>query len=247
MMKKHTVFIIDDERLAREELKMLLQAIEMVELIGEASSGEEAKRLLPSLEPDILLVDINMPGMNGIEFVKGLNNPPYVIFVSAHEDHAISAFSVGAFDYLLKPINPNRLMESFNRILQDEQDDWNSAKEQPLEKKKLTITDKVYIRDGEKSWFVSLSDIRLFESDGNYVKVHFHQNKPMLLRSLNSFQELLDPHFFFRANRKHIVNIEWISSVETWFNGGLMVELKTGEKIEISRRQAIRFKENWGI
>lgn len=246
-MKKHTVFIIDDERLAREELKMLLQAIEMVELIGEASSGEEAKRLLPSLEPDILLVDINMPGMNGIEFVKGLNNPPYVIFVSAHEDHAISAFSVGAFDYLLKPINPNRLMESFNRILQDEQDDWDSAKEQPLEKKKLTITDKVYIRDGEKSWFVPLTDIRLFESDGNYVKVHFHQNKPMLLRSLNSFQELLDPHFFFRANRKHIVNIEWISSVETWFNGGLMVELKTGEKIEISRRQAIRFKENWGI
>ncbi len=246
-MKKHTVFIIDDERLAREELKMLLQAIEMVELIGEASSGEEAKRLLPSLEPDILLVDINMPGMNGIEFVKGLNNPPYVIFVSAYEDHAISAFSVGAFDYLLKPINPNRLMESFNRILQDEQDDWDNAKEQPLEKKKLTITDKVYIRDGEKSWFVSLTDIRLFESDGNYVKVHFHQNKPMLLRSLNSFQELLDPHFFFRANRKHIVNIEWISSVETWFNGGLMVELKTGEKIEISRRQAIRFKENWGI
>ncbi len=246
-MKKHTVFIIDDERLAREELKMLLQAIEMVELIGEASSGEEAKRLLPSLEPDILLVDINMPGMNGIEFVKGLNNPPYVIFVSAHEDHAISAFSVGAFDYLLKPINPNRLMESFNRILQDEQDDWNSAKEQPLEKKKLTITDKVYIRDGEKSWFVSLSDIRLFESDGNYVKLHFQRHKPMLLRSLNSFQELLDPHFFFRANRKHIFNIEWISSVETWFNGGLMVELKTGEKIEISRRQAIRFKENWGI
>ncbi len=246
-MKKHTVFIIDDERLAREELKMLLQAIEMVELIGEASSGEEAKRLLPSLEPDILLVDINMPGMNGIEFVKGLNNPPYVIFVSAYEDHAISAFSVGAFDYLLKPINPNRLMESFNRILQDEQDDWDNAKEQPLEKKKLTITDKVYIRDGEKSWFVSLTDIRLFESDGNYVKVHFYQNKPMLLRSLNSFQELLDPHFFFRANRKHIVNIEWISSVETWFNGGLMVELKTGEKIEISRRQAIRFKENWGI
>jgi two-component system LytT family response regulator len=247
MMKKHTVFIIDDERLAREELKMLLQAIEMVELIGEASSGEEAKRLLPSLEPDILLVDINMPGMNGIEFVKGLNNPPYVIFVSAHEDHAISAFSVGAFDYLLKPINPNRLKESFNRILQDEQDEWDSVKEQPLEKKKLTITDKVYIRDGDKSWFVSLTDIRLFESDGNYVKVHFHQNKPMLLRSLNSFQELLDPHFFFRANRKHIVNIEWISSVETWFNGGLMVELKTGEKIEISRRQAIRFKENWGI
>ena len=246
-MKKHTVFIIDDERLAREELKMLLQAIEMVELIGEASSGEEAKRLLPSLEPDILLVDINMPGMNGIEFVKGLNNPPYVIFVSAHEDHAISAFSVGAFDYLLKPINPNRLKESFNRILQDEQDEWDSVKEQPLEKKKLTITDKVYIRDGDKSWFVSLTDIRLFESDGNYVKVHFHQNKPMLLRSLNSFQELLDPHFFFRANRKHIVNIEWISSVETWFNGGLMVELKTGEKIEISRRQAIRFKENWGI
>ena len=246
-MKKHTVFIIDDERLAREELKLLLQSLEMVELIGEASSGEEAKRLLPSLEPDILLVDINMPGMNGIEFVKELNNPPYVIFVSAHEDHAISAFSVGAFDYLLKPINPNRLKESFNRILQDEQDEWDSVKEQPLEKKKLTITDKVYIRDGDKSWFVSLTDIRLFESDGNYVKVHFHQNKPMLLRSLNSFQELLDPHFFFRANRKHIVNIEWISSVETWFNGGLMVELKTGEKIEISRRQAIRFKENWGI
>ena len=246
-MKNRRVFIIDDERLAREELKIQLKQLESIELIGEASSGEEAKRMIQSLEPDVLLVDINMPGKNGIDFVKELDNPPYVVFISAHEEHAISAFSVGAFDYLLKPVNPARLKETFERIEQEEQSDWVDFQASSKEKKKLTISDKVFIRDGEKCWFISLAEIRLLESDGNYVKVHFQQNKPMLLRSLNSFQELLDPTYFFRANRKHILNIEWISEIETWFNGGLMVSLSTGEKIEISRRQALRFKENWGI
>lgn len=246
-MKNRRVFIIDDERLAREELKIQLQQLEKIELVGEASSGEEAKRMIQTLEPDVLLVDIQMPGKNGIDFVKELDNPPYVIFISAHEEHAIAAFSVGAFDYLLKPVHPDRLKETFERIEQEELSDWEDFQASSKEKKKLTISDKVFIRDGEKCWFISLAEIRLLESDGNYVKVHFHQNKPMLLRSLNSFQEILDGNYFFRANRKHILNIEWISSIEPWFNGGLLVNLSTGEKIEISRRQALRFKESWGI
>ena len=110
-------------------------------------------------------------------------------------------------------------------------------------KKKLTITDKVYIRDGEKSWFVPLTDIRLFESDGNYIKVYFDNVKPMIHKSLNALDKKLDDRAFFRASRKHIINLSWVDSIESWFNGGLLVKMKGGEKVEVSRRQASKFKD----
>ena len=115
-MRNRRVFIIDDERLAREELKIQLQQLERIELVGEASSGEEAKRMIQSIEPDVLLVDIQMPGKNGIDFVKELDNPPYVVFVSAHVLHEISSFAFGSFDYFLKPVHPARLKETLERI-----------------------------------------------------------------------------------------------------------------------------------
>ena len=246
-MKKLSVFIVDDERLAREEIKLLLNEIEGVECIGEAKDGEEAKRQIETLEPDVLLVDIHMPGLNGIDFVKTLENPPYVIFISAHDDYALNAFSVGAFDYLLKPVDPNRLNETFRRLIQEETADWDLTQNIQNQSKIISKEDRIFIRDGDKCWFIEVNQIRFIESDGNYVKIHFEQHKPMILRSLNSFQEKLDPKIFFRANRKFIINTNWITSIEAWFNGGLHVEMKSGEKIEISRRQAIRFKEIWGI
>ena len=185
-----------------------------------------------------------MPGMTGFEMIKHLEEIPKVIFVTAYDEFALKAFEINALDYILKPVDPNRLQEAIKKLNQKE-DDFSSNIEGNLSRKdrQLTLSDSVFIKDGEKTWFIELSKIRMLESDGNYVKVYFDTSRPLILRSLNSFEERLDSEFFFRANRKFIINLKWISSIENWFNGGLMVELKEGEKVEISRRQAIRFKE----
>ncbi|MGZ3845110.1 MAG: LytR/AlgR family response regulator transcription factor, partial [Flavisolibacter sp.] len=107
----------------------------------------------------------------------------------------------------------------------------------------LGENDQVFVKDGERCWFVKLSDVRLFESVGNYAKVFFGNNKPLILKSLNALEERLDDKVFFRANRKHIVNLRMIDKIEPYFNGGLLLELKGGEKIEVSRRQTVKFKE----
>jgi two-component system LytT family response regulator len=136
------------------------------------------------------------------------------------------------------------LKEGIQKLTSSE-DDFVSSQQLLTTRKDrvLSTSDRVFIKDGEKCWFVELSKVRMLESDGNYVKVYFDNFRPLILRSLNSFEERLDPEFFFRANRKYIINLKWVSSIENWFNGGLQVELREGEKVEISRRQAIRFKE----
>ena len=122
------------------------------------------------------------------------------------------------------------------------------AQEEILEvKQSLGVNDQVFVKDGERCWFISLKEIRLFESDGNYIKVYFNNFKPMIHKSLNALDEKLDERNFFRASRKYIINLSWIETIETWINGGLLVQLKGGEKVEVSRRQAARFKERMSL
>ena len=144
-------------------------------------------------------------------------------------------------DYLLKPIQPERLAESINKMVTAVEEAQDS--EGTSDESKLTGNDQVFVKDGDKCWFVRLSNIRLFESDGNYIKVYFDNFKPMIHKSLNALDERLDDRSFFRASRKHIINLSWVETIEPWFNGGLMVQLKGGEKVEVSRRQAARFKD----
>lgn len=248
-MKAFKTLIVDDERLAREEMKNVLKDFVEIEVIGEAQNGEEALRLIDELSPDLIFLDINMPGMNGFELLKSLDFIPNVIFVTAYDEFAIKAFEVSALDYLLKPIDPDRLAEAIAKLKKKSDNEFESELSLKTDRQSRLLgrADQVFIKDGEKCYFVKLGDVRMLESDGNYVKVHFDKNRPLILRSLNSFEERLDPESFFRANRKFIVNIEWVQSVENWFNGGLQLELTTGEKIEVSRRQTIRFKELFSI
>lgn len=242
-MKTFRSLIIDDERLAREELKSLLKDYHEIEIIDEAKNGEEGILKIKELKPDLIFLDINMPGMNGFEMIKHLEEIPRVIFVTAYDEYAIKAFEVNALDYIMKPVDPERLKEAIQKL--SNEDDYISTQQNLTSRKDrvLSVNDRVFIKDGEKCWFIELSKVRMMESDGNYVKVYFDNFRPLILRSLNSFEERLDPEYFFRANRKFIINLQWISSIENWFNGGLQVELREGEKVEISRRQAIRFKE----
>ena len=233
--------IIDDERLARNELKKLLLEHPEVTIIEEAANATEGIEKIESFNPDLIFLDIQMPGKTGFDLLAELERAPKVIFTTAYDEYAFKAFEVNALDYLLKPIEPKRLGDAIHKVqaeLAKEQLGLQGANKGPL-----TDMDQVFVKDGERCWFVKLSEVRLFESVGNYAKVFFGTNKPLVLKSLNALEERLDERIFFRANRKHIINVKWIEKIEPYFNGGLLVELKGGEKIEVSRRQTVKFKE----
>jgi two-component system, LytTR family, response regulator len=233
--------IIDDERLARNELKKMLQEHPEVQIIEEAANATEGIEKIESFNPDLIFLDIQMPGKTGFDLLAELERSPKVIFTTAYDEYAFKAFEVNALDYLLKPIEPRRLSDALQKVqveLEKEKMGLQGANKGPL-----TDADQVFVKDGERCWFVKLSEVRLFESVGNYAKVFFGTNKPLVLKSLNSLEERLDERIFFRANRKHIINVKWIEKIEPFYNGGLLVELKGGEKIEVSRRQTVKFKE----
>jgi two-component system LytT family response regulator len=233
--------VIDDERLARKELIKLLEDFPEIEILGEAANADEAFEQINLLNPDLLFLDIQMPGKTGFELLEMLDSVPKVIFTTAYDEYALKAFEVNALDYLLKPIQLDRLNETITKLEPPKE-------EEPEEKEpKLGLSDQVFVKDGDKCWFVSLKDIRYFESDGNYIKVFFENFKPMIHKSLNALDEKLNDRDFFRASRKHIINLSWVESIEPWFNGGLMVKLKGGDKVEVSRRQAAKFKEKMSL
>ena len=237
-----TAIIIDDERLARNELKKLLEQHTEIQIIDEASGVDEGVEKIELVRPDLIFLDIQMPGKTGFDLLGELEKAPKVIFTTAFDEFALKAFEVNALDYLLKPIDPNRLSDAIQK-LQTELALEQASLLGGSVRGPLTEADQVFVKDGEKCWFVKLSEIRLFESVGNYAKVYFSTHKPLILKSLNALEDRLDEHVFFRANRKHIINLHWIEKIEPYFNGGLLVELKGGEKIEISRRQTVKFKE----
>lgn len=231
--------IIDDERLARVELRRLLSPHKDINIVGEAVNADDALKKISEMNPEMIFLDIQMPGKNGFELLEELDSVPIVIFTTAYDEYALKAFEYNALDYLLKPIEPKRLEETVKKVIERNKKDTAAANEQPV----LIEDDQIFVKDGEKCWFVKLSTIRLMESEGNYVRLYFEENKPLILRTLNYLDERLDNKTFFRASRKHIINLKWIENIEPWLNGGLLVKLKGGNKVEVSRRQAIKFKE----
>lgn len=225
--------IVDDERLARAEVRRLLAAHPEIEIVGEAQNGEEALAAISQLAPDLVFLDIQMPGMSGFELLERLEDMPQVIFTTAYDRYAIQAFEVNALDYLLKPIAPARLAAALAKVRG--QPDRARAGSHRLE--------RVFVRDGERCWIVSLPEIFLLESEGNYTRVCFGAERPLIRRSLNVMEEQLDPALFFRANRRQIVNLKWIDKVDLAPAGGLTVTLRGGTTVEMSRRQSIRLRE----
>lgn len=239
--------IVDDERLARNELRRMLENFPKINIVGEAANADEALPMIDELQPDLLFLDIQMPGKNGFELLQAIEGKaPDVVFTTAYDEYAIKAFEFNALDYLLKPIELHRLAEAIHRVeeeMQHHAPDATRPNAPEPGNRILGENDQVFVKDGEKCWFVKLGKVRLFESMGNYVRLYFDDQKPLVLKSLNALEDRLDAAMFFRANRKHIINLAWIEKIEPWFSGGLLVTLKGGDKIEISRRQAIRFKD----
>lgn len=235
--------IIDDERLARKELREGLEQEESIEIAGEAGNADEAVEQVRSLDPDLLFLDIRMPGKDGFQFLQELDSSPRVIFVTAYDEYALQAFEVNALDYLLKPVDGKRLHEAVQRVVEEE-----ASTDERKNAEVLGPDDRIFIKDGEKCWFLLLRDVRVFESEGNYIRVLFDDQRPLILRSLNELEKRLDERHFFRTGRKRIINLDQIYDIEPWFNGRLLVKLKGLEEgVEVSRRQAARFKERMSL
>lgn len=232
------VLLVDDERLARAELRRLLAPHVQrgaVEIAGEAASAADAIAQIAKLRPDLLLLDVQMPGASGFDLLAALDDAPDVIFCTAFDQYALQAFEVSALDYLQKPIQAARLSTALARA---------GARAQAVPP---PAPRKVFIKDGEHCWFVALDDIRLLESEGNYTRVHFGTQRPLMLRTLNQLEEKLDPALFLRANRRQIVNLAQVARLAPNAADGLDLHLLDGSVVEVSRRRAQQFKAATGL
>lgn len=232
--------LIDDEPLANKELQLMLQMYSEIVIIDTAINSAEAIKKINAQKPDLIFLDINLPGKSGFELLEELDQAPYVIFVTAYDQFAIKAFEVNALDYLLKPINQLRLNEAVEKI----------KKQLNLKESieaKLNIEKRIFIKDGENCHFVPLSEIYLIESVGNYARIYYQSSKPLLHKSLNYLEEKLPDNYFFRTGRQHIINISFIKNIIPYFNNSLQVEMMDGTKIEISQRQSVKFKDIMGV
>lgn len=229
--------IVDDERLARAELRRLLAAHPDIEIVGEAANAEAAIAQVAALQPDLMLLDVQMPGASGFDLLQALDTAPEVIFTTAFDRYALQAFEVNALDYLQKPIQAGRLASALQRAAQRLGMPSTGTSAAPR---------KLFIRDGERCWFVALDSIRLFESEGNYTRVYFDDVQPLMLRSLTQLEERLDPQRFMRASRRHIVNLAFVERMTANDAGGLDLLLPGGMTVEVSRRRAAQVR-NLGL
>jgi two-component system LytT family response regulator len=232
------VVIVDDEPPARREMRRLLVEFPWIEIVGEAGDAAEAEVVIEQLHPELIFLDIQMPGGSGFDLLSRLEHTPQVVFTTAHDEHAVRAFEVNALDYLLKPIDPRRLASTLDRV--------RSAATTPASKS-ASVLEQLFVRDGTRCWFVPLREVQLLTSEGNCVRLSWGKVKPLLSRSLAAIEQRLDPAQFFRANRQQIINLTFIESIEAGVNGRLHAQLRDGPEVEISRRQARLFKARTSI
>jgi len=232
--------IIDDERLARSALRRLLKPHADVEIVGEAANADEALRAIRKSFPDVIFLDVEMPGSSGFDLLEKLEDVPFVIFTTAYDEYAVRAFEINALDYLVKPVAAERLAAALSRA---QKTLATAARPAPPNAGPGSALTQIFVRDGDHCWIVRLADVVLMESEGNYTRLHFGGNAPLICRSLSAIEERINPASFFRANRSQIINLRSIESVESEIEGRLLVKLTNRKVVEISRRQARRLRE----
>jgi two-component system LytT family response regulator len=240
-MENITAIIVEDSRLARNELKELLKKHPQIKLVAEAENVDQAYELINQKQPRVLFLDINMPEKNGFELLEMLDNVPITIFTTAYDEYAIKSFEYNAFDYLLKPISQDRFSKTIEKVIA-------TIEKEDTEQKPFELHRQIFIKEGENCWLIRISEIAVFEIVGNYTRVYFEDNKPLIYKSLNQIEAKLPEETFFRANRQQIINLNHVDKVVPWFNGKLKITIKKSQQeIEISRRQSYKFKELLGF
>jgi len=240
--------LVDDERLARSELRRLLRAHPEIEIIGEAADAAQAKEKIRTLHPDLVFLDVQMPGRTGFELLAELAEPPRVIFTTAYDQYALKAFDFGALDYLLKPIEPSRLARALARLKENADTEPPASWQTDTALGVLGENDQVFLKDGDHCWLVRVGEIRLLESEGNYARIYFAENRPLIPRSLQTLETRLNPQHFLRVSRQHIINLRFVRKVEPWFDGGLLLCMAENDpEIKVARRRAQELRERLSL
>ena len=230
-MKKIRVILIDDERLAREELRRMLDAYPDFEIVAEAANADDAAQLIEKHQPDLILLDIQIPGRSGFDLLEMLPQVPEVIFVTAYDQYAVKAFEADALDYVVKPVRAERFSKVIEKVR-------NKLSRTPSPQQQL------FVKDGNKCYFIRLDEIYLIESMENYARLYFRDTTTYLKRSLNQLEMELDQAMFFRINRSQIINTNFIKHIEQAENGRLDITLHDGKLLQVSERQSVKFKAN---
>ncbi|MEP4891938.1 MAG: response regulator [Aliiglaciecola sp.] len=230
--------IVDDSRLARLELRNLLEQVKDIEVVGEAQDVDDGLDLIDETNPDLILLDINMPEKDGFDLLSELDTVPQVIFTTAYDQYAIKSFDFNALDYILKPVTAARLEQAIEKV----RDKLRTTAQTQSKSDLLTPDSRFFVKEGEQCWLVKMADVHLIESVGNYSRLYFNGNKPMIYKALSKIQARLEPGLFFRANRQQLVNMTEINEVSPLLNESLELTLKNGVKVNVSRRQSVEFK-----
>ncbi|MCD9186583.1 MAG: LytTR family DNA-binding domain-containing protein [Pyrinomonadaceae bacterium] len=237
---KYKTLIVDDERLARKEMRRLLTRFDEISVIGEAENLSEAVEIIEKEKPQIVFLDIQLSNENGFDLLEKSGQDFKLIFVTAFDAYAIRAFEVNALDYLLKPVNPERLANAVERIKEEKTDEKNEIR--PLE-----FDDRIFLQLGERSIFLKVNEISHINSAGDYSEIITVSGKKHLIeRPLREWEERLPEKYFLRIHRQTIINLEEIEEIETWFNRTYQVRLKNfRQKLAVSRRYAVKLKQKF--
>lgn len=229
--------VVEDSRIAREGLVRMLKKYPDLDIIGEADHPDSALLLIEQHRPEVIFLDIHMPGESGFALLEKLDYNPQIIFTTAYSEYAIKSFDFHTIDYLLKPISHERLDQAIAKL------QFSLEKQAAESRQALEMNHKIFVKDGDHCHLVTLETIRYFESCKNHVRIFFNDKSAFIKKSLNQVEERLPRKFFFRANRQYIVNLQAIRAIEEGIHDGYLITMDNGMEIEVSRRQAVDLKE----
>lgn len=233
--------VVEDSRLAREGLVRMLGHFAEIQVIGQADHPSSALALIEESRPDVIFLDIHMPGGTGFDLLEKIDYIPRIVFTTAHSEYAIRSFDYHTIDYLLKPISQERLAIAIGKLKQGG-DDGDSASVGTNVLPALDINSRMFVKDGDKCHLIALESIRHIESCKNYVRIFFGDQKAFVKKSLSSIDERLPRKHFFRVSRQHIVNLQAIARIEESIGDGFVITMTDDKKIEVSRRNAAELR-----
>jgi len=236
-----TCIIVDDEKLARDLLKEYLENYPEIEVLGEADQGTDAVEKIDKLKPDIVFLDVQMPGMTGFDVLEDIEHEPYVIFVTAYDQYAIKAFEKNAVDYLLKPLDEERFRNAVNRALKRKTLEHSSIEDllsSMKSERKGTYDTHIFVQKSEKLFNLPVEEIVYLEASGDYTIITTKADQFVSSSGIGKLEEILNPEVFIRVHRSTIVNVNYLKEIERHFNGGMVVKMQSGKSFPVSRTYA---------
>jgi len=240
--------IVDDEDLARSSLRRMLTDAGGVEIVGEASNGVEALETIAELKPDVVLLDIEMPGFDGFEVAQQLENPPAIVFVTAYDEYAVRAFEANAIDYLLKPVRPERLERALARVRKrlGAPDAAKVRELREVARERGGPLQRIAARRGKRIVIVPVRDIVRIEIEDKLVFAVTANERLLIEKTITELEAMLEPAGFLRISRGELVNLETVKELLPWFSGTWRVKLANGEECDVSRDRAKQLREAMG-